>query len=55
MTVRQGAVLDSAGIVVISQEAYNQCYPAVGFDGTELFAVWQDYRSGSDLDMMVRG
>ncbi len=46
----QGTVLDSAGFVV-SQAAYYQLTPSVGFDGANFLVVWVDYRGGSDYDI----
>ena len=46
----QGTVLDPSGFV-ISQAPYNQCYPALAFDGANSLVVWQDYRSGSNFDI----
>jgi phosphoribosylformylglycinamidine (FGAM) synthase PurS component len=40
----QGTVLDSAGIA-ISQATRDQCYPAVGFDGSDFLVVWEEYRN----------
>jgi large repetitive protein len=42
----QGAVLDPGGIA-ISQATDRQCTPALGFDGANFLAVWQDYRADS--------
>lgn len=39
-----GTVLDPAGIA-ISRANSSQWYPALGFDGTNFLAVWEDYRS----------
>jgi hypothetical protein len=44
-----GAVLDAGGIAV-STAASDQSYPAIAFDGTNYFAVWQDGRGG-DYDI----
>ncbi len=44
----QGTVLDPLGFV-ISHAASAQQHPAIGFDGTNLLVVWQDYRSGVDI------
>ena len=41
----QGTVLDPSGFV-ISQAAGYQEHPAVAVDGTNLLAVWEDFRSG---------
>jgi len=41
---RGGVVLDTAGIAV-SQAADDQCGPDVGFDGSNLLVVWDDYRN----------
>jgi hypothetical protein len=41
----QGAVLDTAGIA-ISQSQDNEYYPAIASDGTNLLAVWSDWRGG---------
>jgi hypothetical protein len=41
----QGVVLDSEDIT-ISQAAYDQCSPALGFDGTNFLVAWQDKRNG---------
>jgi phosphoribosylformylglycinamidine (FGAM) synthase PurS component len=43
----QGTVLDSSGIVISQAEDYQQ-YPAIGFDGTNFLAVWEDYRNRND-------
>ena len=40
-----GLVLNTDGIV-ISQSAYAQWHPVLGFDGTNYLAVWEDYRVG---------
>ncbi|MCX6840825.1 MAG: hypothetical protein NTX53_00790, partial [candidate division WOR-3 bacterium] len=40
----QGTVLDPSGFV-ISQAAYEQLSPALGFDGANFLVVWHDYRS----------
>ncbi|MCX6843921.1 MAG: hypothetical protein NTX53_16785, partial [candidate division WOR-3 bacterium] len=41
-----GTVLDTAGFV-ISHGDRDQCYPAVGFDSTNLLVAWEDYRNGN--------
>ncbi len=41
-----GEVIDTAGIVIISG-AGDQVQPAVAYDGTNYFVVWDDYRTGS--------
>lgn len=41
------AVLDSPGFLV-SGSAGNGQHPAVGFDGSEFFVAWQDFRSDPD-------
>jgi hypothetical protein len=43
-------VLNSGGIA-ICRAANNQAYPALGFDGTNYMAVWQDYRAGYYFDI----
>jgi hypothetical protein len=43
----QGTVLEPSGFV-ISQAADDQYYPALGFDGANFLAVWQDYRNNRD-------
>jgi len=45
-----GTVLDPSGFV-ISLAAYDQRYPAVAFDGTNFFVVWDDYRRGHAYDI----
>ena len=45
-----GSVLNSGGIA-ISRAANSQAYPAVGFDGTNYLAVWQDFRAGYYFDI----
>jgi len=47
-----GTVLDSAGIL-ISGALDDQLYVSVAFDGTNYFAVWEDWRSGNYSD--IRG
>ncbi|MCX6844419.1 MAG: hypothetical protein NTX53_19325, partial [candidate division WOR-3 bacterium] len=42
-----GTVLDPSGLA-ISQAAYSQYSPALGFDGTNFLVVWEDRRSGYD-------
>ncbi len=39
----QGTVMDPSGIP-ISQATKDQCYPDVGFDGSNFLVVWEDYR-----------
>jgi hypothetical protein len=46
----QGSVLDAQGFVV-SQAQYSQDKPAVGFDGANFLAVWEDYRHGTFSDI----
>jgi hypothetical protein len=46
----QGTVLDPAGFVV-SQQAHEQYFSAVGFDGDNFLVVWEDARSGTDWDI----
>ncbi|MFH0777815.1 MAG: FlgD immunoglobulin-like domain containing protein [Candidatus Eisenbacteria bacterium] len=45
-----GAVLDPDGIA-ISSLVVTQSWPALAFDDTNYFLVWQDMRSGSDYDI----
>lgn len=45
-----GAAMDPAGIPVCSAPDLQQ-WPAVAFDGTNFLIVWQDMRSGRDLDV----
>ncbi|UQA64072.1 MYXO-CTERM sorting domain-containing protein [Polyangium aurulentum] len=45
-----GAVLDASGIV-ISTATGSQRYPALGFDGTNYLAVWEDRRSNNSYDV----
>ncbi|MFQ5910546.1 MAG: FlgD immunoglobulin-like domain containing protein [Thermoplasmata archaeon] len=47
---RSGVLLDSSAIA-ISFEAQSQKAPAVGFEGTNYFVVWQDYRTSVDFDV----
>ena len=43
---QQGIVIDTTGIVVFSDPYdYAQYHPAVAFDGTNYFAVWEDERN----------
>jgi hypothetical protein len=45
-----GSVIDTAGIPVCT--AANQQYkPQLAFDGTDYLVVWEDNRSGTDLDV----
>ena len=45
-----GQVLDPGGLVLDRTAPSDQNRPAVAFDGTNYFVVWQDYRSGgSDI------
>jgi len=46
----QGTVPDPQGFV-ISQAAYNQESPTIGFDGANFLAVWEDYRGGAGADI----
>jgi phosphoribosylformylglycinamidine (FGAM) synthase PurS component len=47
----QGTVLDPQGFVV-AQATKDQMFPALGFDGANFLAVWQDYRGDSgDADI----
>jgi hypothetical protein len=43
---KSAAVLDPAGIA-LSTAANSQLAPAIAFDGTDFFAIWQDARAGS--------
>ena len=43
-------MLDPSGFV-ISQAAYDQQYPAIGFDGANYLVVWQDFRRGYAYDI----
>jgi phosphoribosylformylglycinamidine (FGAM) synthase PurS component len=45
-----GVVLDPAGFV-ISREAQEQYFSAVGFDGENFLVVWEDARSGTEWDI----
>ena len=45
-----GAVLDPQGFA-ISRARYDQDVPAIGFDGTNFLAVWEDYRHGTYSDI----
>ncbi len=45
-----GTIIDGAGFV-ISQAAEAQGHPAVGFDGTNYFVVWEDRRGGAFADL----
>ncbi len=47
---QSGAVLDPYGFV-ISYAPYGQSSPSVAFDDTNYLVVWQNYRSGTDLDV----
>ena len=52
----QGAFLDSAGIRVATanynyMQVYSDGIPAVAFNGTEYFVVWQDCRNSTDIDI----
>jgi len=44
----QGTVLDPAGLA-ISRADDNQRFPALAFDGTNFFVVWEDHRTDSDI------
>ncbi|MCX6842733.1 MAG: hypothetical protein NTX53_10670, partial [candidate division WOR-3 bacterium] len=46
----QGTVLDPDGFV-ISEEAYFQQSPALGFDGANFLVAWEDARGGVDWDV----
>ena len=43
---KEGSVLDSSGIPV-STTTDDQWFPAIGYDGTNYFVVWQDARHGA--------
>ncbi len=45
-----GVLLDTSGIA-ITQAPGRQYFPALGFDGANFLAVWQDHRSGSSADI----
>ncbi len=52
----QGVIIDSAGIHIATVTYdYNQAYcygtPAVAFNGTDYFVVWQDRRYSPDIDI----
>jgi|GEM_PF-3066959 len=46
----QGVLLDPGGIAIATKPD-DQHSSAVGFDGTEFAAVWQDYRGGESYDV----
>jgi hypothetical protein len=46
----QGTVLDPAGIP-ISTATSTQALPSIAFDGTDFLVVWEDSRSGPDIDL----
>jgi hypothetical protein len=46
----EGEVLDTSGIAISTAER-EQYDPDVASDGTDYFAVWTDYRSGTDTDV----
>ncbi len=51
---QSGSVVDTAGIN-ITQEAYDQVYPSVTFDGTNYFIVWEDWRNNATENPDIYG
>jgi len=45
----EGTVLDLGGIAISQAPGWWQFSPALGFDGANFLAVWQDYRAGVGL------
>ena len=45
-----GTVLDSMGVNISTAASY-QWLPSAGFDGSNYFVVWTDWRSGNDSDI----